>query len=131
MTKLPFLLVWTAVLLGMAACAGEGNDTPTDPSTLLPNPTFTPTPTATSSTVQTPALLPTPDTDASYTRRSPFVPLDDPDFLSIENAAYLGDDELVLGVEWGDEARAYPVQMLTYHHIVNDHIGGRPFLITY
>jgi hypothetical protein len=113
MTKLPFLLVWTAVLLGMAACAGEGNDTPTDPSTQLPNPTLT------------------PDTDASYTRRIPFVPLDDPDFLSIENAAYLGDDELILGVEWGDEARAYPVQMLTYHHIVNDHIGGKPFLITY
>ena len=133
MTKLPFLLVWTAMLLSVGACAGEANDKPTDASSQLPNPTFTPTPIATSSIVaQTPtAPNPPPDIDASYNRRSPFVPLDDPVFISIEDATYLGDDELVLGVEWGNEARAYPVQMLTYHHIVNDHIGGRPFLITY
>ena len=132
MTKLPFLLVWIAILLGITACAGEVGDKPTDASSQLPIPTS-------SAVGQTPAIRstpatapnPTPDIDFTYSRRSPFVPLDDPVFLSIESATYLGDDELVLGVEWGNEARAYPIQMLTYHHIVNDHIGGRPFLITY
>ena len=42
----------------------------------------------------------------------------------------MGND-LVLGIESDGEARAYPVSMIFYHHIVNDTIGGRPILITY
>jgi len=29
------------------------------------------------------------------------------------------------------EARAYPIRMLRFHHIVNDQVSGRPILITY
>ena len=60
-----------------------------------------------------------------------FVPLDDPSFLTAAEADYLGDEELVLGVEWGGEVRAYPVRMLRYHHVVNDTVGGEPLLVTY
>lgn len=60
-----------------------------------------------------------------------FVPLDDPVFLTVDEADYLGDDELVLGVEWADEYRAYPVRMLRYHHVINDTAGGLPLLVTY
>ena len=59
-----------------------------------------------------------------------FVPLDDPLFLAIDQSEF-ADDELVLGVEWAGEARAYPVRMLRYHHIINDSVDGSPFLITY
>ena len=36
-----------------------------------------------------------------------FVPLYSPSFLAADQAEYLGDEELVLGVEWAGEVRAY------------------------
>ena len=60
-----------------------------------------------------------------------FVPLDDPTFLAAHETDYFGDEELVLGVEFAGEVRAYPVRMLRYHHIVNDTVGGEPLLVTY
>ena len=56
--------------------------------------------------------------------------LDDPVFLQGGESA-LGDDELVLGLEWRGEARAYPVRMMRYHHIANDTVRGVPVLVTY
>jgi hypothetical protein len=38
---------------------------------------------------------------------------------------------IVLGVEFGGEARAYPIQLLSYHHQLMDSIGGKPILVTY
>ena len=64
-------------------------------------------------------------------RRGGFVPLDDPAFLTAVETDYFGDEELVLGVEFAGEVRAYPVRMLRYHHIVNDTVGGEPLLVTY
>ena len=59
------------------------------------------------------------------------MPLDNPRVLSQQAATYLGEDELVLVLERQGEARAYPIRMLRFHHIVNDTIAGRPVLITY
>ena len=44
---------------------------------------------------------------------------------------WLDDDDLVLGYESGDDAYAYPVNILNFHEIVNDTIGCVPVLITY
>ena len=60
-----------------------------------------------------------------------FVPLDNPVVLAADEADFLGDDELVLGVEWSGEVRAYPVRMLRYLHVVNDSVGDSPLLVTY
>ena len=60
-----------------------------------------------------------------------FVPLDNPMFLAAHETEYFGDEELVLGVEFAGEARAYPVRMLRYHHVVNDTVRGEPLLVTY
>jgi len=38
---------------------------------------------------------------------------------------------LVLGVVQNNEAKAYPIQLIGYHHQVQDTIGGKPMLITY
>jgi hypothetical protein len=38
---------------------------------------------------------------------------------------------LVLGVVVNEQAKAYPIQFLGYHHQVQDTIGGKPVLITY
>ena len=59
------------------------------------------------------------------------MPLDQPAFLTSSGTDYLPDADLVLGLEWMGEARAYPIRMLTYHHIVNDTVDGRPLLVTY
>lgn len=40
-------------------------------------------------------------------------------------------DRLVVGVEVNGEARAYPLQIIGYHHHVRDQIGGEEVLVTY
>ena len=60
-----------------------------------------------------------------------FVPLDNPAFLAAGETEYFDDEELVLGVEFAGEVRAYPVRMLRYHHVVNDTVRGEPLLVTY
>ncbi|MQG58172.1 MAG: DUF3179 domain-containing protein [SAR202 cluster bacterium] len=98
-----------------------------DVPTAVVGPTPQPSPVSGSAPAQRPA---TP-TFSGQGRRSPFVPLDNPEFLTIEQATYLGDENLVLGLDVGGEARAYPVGMVYYHHVVNDAIDDRPVLVTY
>lgn len=43
----------------------------------------------------------------------------------------LADEELVLGYERDGVARAYPVGMVSFHHVINDTVEGRPLLITF
>ena len=40
-------------------------------------------------------------------------------------------NKLVLGVYQNGEARAYPLQLIGYHHQVRDTVGGKPVMITY
>lgn len=40
-------------------------------------------------------------------------------------------DRLVIGVALGGEARAYPIEIIGYHHQVRDTVGGQPILVTY
>ncbi|HSH22731.1 MAG TPA: DUF3179 domain-containing protein [Acidimicrobiales bacterium] len=57
--------------------------------------------------------------------------VDEPTFLRAGDASFLADDEPVLALEVGREARAYPVQILTWHEIVNDTVAGVPVAVTY
>ena len=57
--------------------------------------------------------------------------LTNPDILSFDEATYLFDTDLVIGVEIGGHARAYPVKILNYHEIVNDNLGGNDICVTY
>src|SRR6185437_15948081 len=40
-------------------------------------------------------------------------------------------DRLVIGVALQGEAKAYPIEIIGYHHQVRDTVGGRPILVTY
>ena len=40
-------------------------------------------------------------------------------------------DKLVLGVNINGEAKAYPIEIIGYHHQVQDTVGGEPVIITY
>jgi hypothetical protein len=58
--------------------------------------------------------------------------IDDPNFASTDEASdFVSDREPVAVVERGGEVRAYPLQILTWHEIVNDEIGGEAVAVTY
>jgi hypothetical protein len=43
----------------------------------------------------------------------------------------LDGDEKVIAVRQGSEARAYPVRIISYHHVINDELGGAAIAATY
>lgn len=58
--------------------------------------------------------------------------IDRPRFETVSEAArWLDDREPVVVVEIGSDARAYPLQILIWHEIVNDEVGGTPVAVTY
>lgn len=57
--------------------------------------------------------------------------IDEPRFLPAEDVDFLGENEPVLAVDINGDARAYPVQILMWHEIVNDTVGGVPVAVTY
>ncbi len=58
--------------------------------------------------------------------------IDDPKFVSLEEAdEWIADNELVITVTYKGEVRVYPLQIMVWHEIVNEVIGGDPLLITY
>ena len=59
-------------------------------------------------------------------------PIDAPSFVTTEEASkWLADREPVQAVEINGDARAYPLQILIWHEIVNDTVGGKPVAVTY
>jgi hypothetical protein len=58
--------------------------------------------------------------------------IDNPTFLSLEDADQVySPDELVIGVEFNGEARAYSIPLLSRHEIVNDTVGGVKIAVTW
>ncbi len=59
-------------------------------------------------------------------------PIDEPQFIPVNEANdWLKDREPVVFVQVGNDARAYPIQILIWHEIVNDTVGGEPLLVTF
>lgn len=56
---------------------------------------------------------------------------DNPDVSSVENAAWLKDDDVVFGIEVNGEYRAYPRRIMEVREMVNDTLGGRSLGIPY
>ncbi|MEE8435659.1 MAG: DUF3179 domain-containing protein [bacterium] len=64
--------------------------------------------------------------------RDGIPPVDNPKFVSVEQAAkWVGPMEPVMVFSHGGDVRAYPLQILMFHEIVNDVVGGRPVVITF
>lgn len=57
--------------------------------------------------------------------------IDAPKFISVAATDYISDEDLVIGIKIGDEVRCYPHNILNWHEIVNDAIGGNQFAINY
>jgi hypothetical protein len=58
------------------------------------------------------------------------LPIYKPEFAPAEQAP-LQDDELIIGVAWDGEAKAYPITVLRSREMVNDELAGIPTLVTW
>ncbi len=58
-------------------------------------------------------------------------PVDEPRFDTIADVDWLADNEPVLALTIDGQARAYPVQIMMWHEIVNDHVAGVPVAVTF
>lgn len=63
-------------------------------------------------------------------RRDAIRPIYDPSFAP-PHETDIDPDELVLGVAWGDEAKAYSISVLRGREMVNDELAGIPILVTW
>ncbi len=57
--------------------------------------------------------------------------LDDPKIMTAAEATFLADDAPVFGIVLNGEARAYPNQILDWHEMANDQLGGVPIALTW
>lgn len=155
MTRIRTAAMLITFTLIAAACAGVAADNDTADGSTTTSPTAAPTTTPPSSTVTTAAgegTLPQ-GPSALRDRTNPAFPpplidpadilsggpppdgipsIDNPEFVTVEQAdAWLDDAEPVLAVEVNGDVRAYPIQILIWHEIVNDTVGGIPLSITY
>jgi hypothetical protein len=64
--------------------------------------------------------------------RDGIPPVDDPKYVSIAEARQgLEDQDPVIVLERGGRARAYPLEILIWHEIVNDTLGGVPVVVSF
>jgi len=64
--------------------------------------------------------------------RDGIPPIDQPKFIDFAEAdRYLERLEPVISFELNGDVRAYPLQILTWHEIVNDVVGGVPVAVTF
>jgi hypothetical protein len=133
------------LLLAFAAACGQAG----------PSPTATPTGTAPAPTTAAPTPgLPDEPPPAGATRefstdfslhsvpyseilsggppKDGIPAIDNPVFIPVSQVdTWLRPAEPVILVEAGGEAKAYPIQILMWHEIVNDTVGGVPLVVTF
>jgi len=64
--------------------------------------------------------------------RDGIPPIDDPKPVALASGdRFLTPHEPVIAVQVGGQARAYPEQILVWHEIVNDDLGGIPIAVSY
>jgi hypothetical protein len=111
-TRGPWVGVGVALLLALGACSHAGR------------------PFASGSAGPTPLVDP-----AKIVSGGPppdgIPPIDHPRFLAASKVDFLGPREPVIAIELNGDARAYPVQIMIWHEIVNDTVGGIPVTVTY
>lgn len=76
--------------------------------------------------------VPLSDFSSGGPPRDGIPPIDEPTFVTAAEAdAWLEATEPVIHLAIGDDVRAYPLQILMWHEIVNDAIAGRPVAVTF
>lgn len=57
--------------------------------------------------------------------------LDNPAMLTAADASYMNPDDVVFGLYFNGDARAYPLRILDWHEMANDVVGGVPVSLAY
>jgi len=57
--------------------------------------------------------------------------IDNPQFADAQNAPFVSDNDIVIGLEINGDAKAYPLFILVWHEIVNEKVGEIPVAVTY
>ncbi len=60
-----------------------------------------------------------------------FLPIRRQQFMTATDNKAVQGKQLVIGVERNGESKAYPVEVIGYHHQIRDSIGGEPVMVTY
>lgn len=135
--------VWLLVAsLILSACSGLGrdiaNETVSEPGTTMAPPTLTfktgdyPGGATEFSTDFSIHSVPYEEILSGGPPKDGIPAIDNPHFISVEEADdWLKSLEPVIQIQVGDEARAYPIQVLIWHEIVNDQIGALPIVVTF
>jgi len=76
-------------------------------------------------------LVPLEEFQAGGPPKDGIPAIDNPRFTRVPDVDFLEDKEPVIVVTVGDETRAYPIQILTWHEIANDRIGDVPIAVTF
>ena len=77
-------------------------------------------------------MVPYGDILSGGVARDVIPPIDAPKFVAAAEAdAWLKDREPVVVYTNDGDVRAYPLQILTWHEIANDVVGGRPVAVTF
>ena len=146
-----WIALLTVVLTGCAVTAGlpiegEPTDLPAPTRTPTPQPTESRPPATTADSAERPPAGAASEFDTDFTMHSVSydeilsggppkdgIPaIDAPEFVSVEEAdEWLEPQEPVILVEIGGLAKAYPIQILMWHEIVNDVIADVPVTVTF
>jgi len=57
--------------------------------------------------------------------------LTNPQFVSADQTDFIRDGDLVVGININGKAKAYPLQILNWHEIINDQISDIPVAVTF
>ena len=57
--------------------------------------------------------------------------LENPAMITANEATYLAENDLVVGVKMGNDVRAYPHPILDWHEIINDKVGTTDLAVIY
>ena len=132
------LAAWSLVLLGTVGCVGRlpsAAPMPPTPSTPTPNPTTSARVSFSTHDWKTDfsrVAVPLAEIASGGPGRDGIPPIDQPRFVDPSDASgWLKPNEPVILFEHGAEARAYPLQIMIWHEIVDDTVDGVPILITF
>ena len=77
------------------------------------------------------SLIPSKDILQGGPPRDGIPSIERPKFVAASNADFMRPTDRVIGITINGESRAYPINILNWHEIVNDQIKGVPVSVTY
>ena len=54
-----------------------------------------------------------------------------PKYVAAAKADFMRDEDLMIGLAYKGEARAYPLRIMSWHELVNDRLGDLPVLVSW